>query len=123
MAFGPGACPRRRGASRPRSILRILEAPRLVWSLPETRRIRLQNLHDWGRLQGTGGNSRGLDRRGEAAWNQGLTTEVVRHQPVSHERVIGVDSRRLHQHKLLIIHDLMRDAGACPASLQQPWAL
>ena len=37
-------------------------------------------LHDWGRLQGTTEDSRGLDCGDKATSNQALTTKVVRHQ-------------------------------------------
>ena len=40
-------------------------------------------LHDWGRLQGTGGDSRGLDSWQKATSCQAVRTKVVRHQPVS----------------------------------------
>jgi len=37
-------------------------------------------LHDYGGLQGTGGDSRGIENRDKATHSQGLVTKVVRHQ-------------------------------------------
>jgi hypothetical protein len=42
-----------------------------------------KHLHDWGRLQETGGDSRGLDSWQKATSCQAVRTKVVRHQPVS----------------------------------------
>ncbi len=52
-----------------------------------------QCLHDWGRLQGTVGDSRGLDWRNKATSCQVVRTKVMRHQQVSFLPPIGFESR------------------------------
>ena len=52
----------------------------------------------------TGVDSRGLDSRQKALSCQTFGTKVARHQPVSQERVIGFDSRRLHQFHSFVLN-------------------
>jgi hypothetical protein len=53
-------------------------------------------LQDWGRLQGTVGDSWGLDPRHKAMICQPLRREVARRRKLSKRGRIGFDSHRLH---------------------------
>jgi hypothetical protein len=68
-----GTLPRGPSSDRPGSRTRPARAPR-----PSPK-----YLHDWGRLQGTGGDSRGLDSWQKATSCQTVRTKVVHHQLVS----------------------------------------
>jgi hypothetical protein len=59
----------------------------------QTTRTSPNSLHDWGRLQGTPGDSRGLDSWNKATSCQALATKVVRHQWFSFLPPIGFESR------------------------------